>query len=126
MRTALTVLIGIIVISTTVALAHAQKTTEQFIPLGKSPGVSGTSSYIGEIVNVNAANRMITIAGKQESWSVEITERTKIWLDRSKYRQTNVVGTFDDCKAGRSVEIKPEDAQAQRAEWIKIVPEADQ
>lgn len=126
MRTALTILIAIIVFSTTVALAHAQDTTEQFIPLGKSPGISGTSSYIGEIVNVDAAKRMITITGKQESWSVEITERTKIWLDRSKYRLTNVVGTFDDCKAGRSVEIKPEDAQAQRAEWIKIVPESDE
>lgn len=126
MRSAVTKIIAIIVISMASAIAHAQKTTEQFIPLGKSPGVSGVSSYTGEIAKVDAANRIITIAGTQKSWSVEITEKTKIWLDRSKYKQTNVVGTFDDLKAGRQAEAKPERANADRAEWIKVVPESGQ
>lgn len=126
MRSVLTIPIAIIVISTAVSLAHAQRATEQFTPLGKSPGISGVSSYIGEIADVDAANRTISIAGDQESWSVEITEKTNIWLDRSKYKATNVVGAFDDLQAGRQVEVKPEDDQPQRAEWIKIVPESGQ
>jgi len=30
--------------------AHAQQTTERFIPVGQSPGISGTRTYLGENV----------------------------------------------------------------------------
>ena len=126
MRAAVTKIIAIIVISMASATVHAQKTTEQFIPLGKSPGVSGVSSYIGKIAKVDATNRIITVADGTKSWSVAITETTNIWLDRSKYKKTNIVGRFEDLKASRQVEVKPEDANADRAEWIKVVPEAGQ
>lgn len=118
-------LLGFILISTAAVSAHAEKATEQLIPLGKSPGVSGISSYIGEITAVNAKKRTITITGDKGLRSVTITERTKIWIDRSKFKAANVVGGIDDCRKGRQVEVKTEAGQQLLAEWIKVVPEKE-
>ena len=99
------------------APAQAQKTTEQFIPIGQSPGLSGKVTYLGTIDAADSATRSVMADGR----SVEVTERTRIWLDRSGARQANVSGSFDDLQAGRRVEIKYEDeARRERAEWIKV------
>ncbi len=103
--------------------AHGQKAVEMFIPLGQSPGLSGKVTVMGEIDAVNAQQRTITIAGPAKAWVAEVTDRTKIWLDRSKLRQTNQAGTFDDLTTGLMVEVKYQ-ADVQRgkgpAEWIKV------
>ena len=53
--------------------------------------------------------------------TVIVTEHTRIWLDRSKLKQTTVTGLFTDLQTGRKVEIKFEDEKKRRfAEWIKI------
>lgn len=123
MRTHWIGLLGFIVISTAVAATHAQEAAEQFIPLGKSPGVSGISSYIGEITAVDARKRIITISGDKGSRSVSVTDRTKIWVDRSKYKAANLVGAIDDCRKGRQVEVRMQSDQPHNAAWIKVVPE---
>ena len=101
----------------------AQKTTEQFIPVGQSPGVSGNHSVIGKVQAVNARDQTVTIAGPTGTVSAKLTERTKIWLDRSKIRQANVKGTLADLRPGVTVEVKLEDPQRGAsggpAEWIK-------
>ncbi len=122
MRTALTILIAIIVITTTGSLAHAQTTTEQFIPIGKSPGVSGLSSYIGRIDTVDVGERTVTIRGDGLLESVEISAETRIWLDQSKYKKKNRAATLQDLKNGRRIEVKPQHDRPDRAEWIKIDP----
>ncbi len=103
--------------------AHGQKAVEMFIPLGQSPGLSGKVTVMGELAAVNAQQRTITIAGPAKAWVAEVTDRTKIWLDRSKFRQTNQAGTFDDLTTGLMVEVKYQ-ADVQRgkgpAEWIKV------
>lgn len=103
--------------------AHGQKAVERFIPLGQSPGLSGTVTVIGHVETINAPSRVIAIAGPTEAWSAEITDRTKIWLDRSKLRLPTKAGTFNDLRQGLTVEVKYQD-DAQRgkgqAEWIKV------
>jgi hypothetical protein len=93
--------------------AHAQQATEQYIPIGQSPGVSGKSSLIGVIVEVDAATKTVTVGER----TVRITERTFIWLDRTKLKLTNLTGKFEDLQKGRRVEVK---FQAGVAEWVKI------
>ena len=104
-------------------LAHAQKAAERFIPIGQSPGLSGTMTVIGKVETINPSGRAITIAGPTETWSAEITDRTSVWLDRSKLRLRSETGTFNDLQKGLTVEVKYQ-ADAQRgkgkAEWIKV------
>jgi len=104
--------------------ASAQKTTEQFIPVGQSPGLSGKATVIGKIQAINARDQTVAIAGPAGTWSAKVTERTKIWLDRSMSRKTNLTGTFSDLRQGLTVEVKPDGsqrgAQSGPAEWIKV------
>jgi len=102
----------------------AQETTEQFIPLGQSPGLSGNSTVIGKLQSVNAREQICSVASAAGTVNAKITERTKIWLDRSLIRQPNVKGTIADLKPGLTVEVKPEGhprgVPSGPAEWIKV------
>ncbi|HSD44783.1 MAG TPA: hypothetical protein VLD36_23315 [Burkholderiales bacterium] len=101
--------------------AHGQKATEQYIPIGQSPGVSQKYSSIGEIADVNAAARTVTIADRGGPRTVRITDKTRIWLDRTKLKQTNLSGSFADLQKGRRVEVKYEDpARRDVADWVKV------
>ncbi len=102
--------------------AFGQKATEMFIPIGQSPGLSGQVTVIGKIETSNAAGRSITIAGSAETWRATITDRTRIWLDKSNLQSINQTGTFDDLKKGLLVEVKYEGNGRKGqgpAEWIK-------
>jgi hypothetical protein len=102
--------------------AHGQRMTEQFIPVGQSPGVSGVHSDIGEIAAVDAAKRTLTIEGAAGSRTVKLGPRTRIWLDRSQQRATNAVGSMSDLRAGRRVEVRyVNDTTKEAADWIKVV-----
>ena len=106
----------------------AQLMTEQFIPIGQSPGLSGKYTVIGKLQSVNAQEKTCTVADTTGATSgalnVKITERTKIWLDRSKLQQPNLTGTLADLRPGATVEVKPEGHQggvsSAPAEWIKV------
>ncbi|MFQ5546350.1 MAG: hypothetical protein ACE5FE_10250 [Acidiferrobacterales bacterium] len=100
-----------------ISLAYAQKATEIFIPMGKSPGLSYTYTYIGKIESVNTQKRTIKADGR----NTRVTRDTKIWLDRTALKATNIAGRFADCQSGRQVEIKYANAdRRQVAEWIKV------
>ena len=101
--------------------AHAQKATERFIPIGQSPGLSGQYSVVGTVSAVDLQNRVLSVTGASRSYSVTLTERTLIWLDRSKIRLTNLTGTPEDCREGVRVEIRYENDDPNRpAVWIKV------
>ena len=106
------------------AAPSAQLVTEQYIPIGQSPGLSGKHTVIGKLQSVNPQEKTCTVAGTTGALNVRITERTKIWLDRSMSRKTNLTGTFSDLRQGLTVEVKPEGsqrgAQSGPAEWIKV------
>jgi hypothetical protein len=101
--------------------ARAQKATEQFIPVGQSPGVSGKVSWIGEIVATDLRARTLTIGETQGAHTVKITDKTRIYLDRSKLKQTSVTGTMADLQKGRRVEVKYEGpGPTPTADWVKV------
>jgi len=110
--------IGLIVaLLCSMSFAHGQKATEQFIPLGQSPGVSNKYTYIGVIEAVDPRQRTVTAAGH----TVQITEQTRIWLDRSLLKRGSQAGSFGDMQKGRKVEIRYADpAQRRVAQWVKI------
>lgn len=121
MRTLLSVTGILVALLCAISHAHGQKATEQFIPIGQSPGLSLKYSSIGEIADVNAAARTVTIADPAGRRTVRVTDQTRIWLDRTKLKQTNLSGSFADLQKGRRVEVKYEDpARRDVAEWVKV------
>jgi hypothetical protein len=101
--------------------AHSQKATEQYIPIGQSPGLSQKYTSIGEIADVDAAARTVTIADPAGPRTVKISEQTRIWLDRTKLKQTNIPGRFADLQKGRRAEVKYVDpGRRDLADWVKV------
>jgi len=101
--------------------AYPQKATEQFIPLGQSPGASGKVTWIGEIVGTDPAQRTLSIGEAQGTHTVKLTDKTRIFLDRSKLKQSNVTGSIADLQKGRRVEVKYEGpGPTPAADWVKV------
>jgi len=101
--------------------AHAEKSTELYIPMGQSPGLSGAYTVLGNIDQVNLQNRTLKMSGASGSYTVKLTESTSIYLDWSKVKLTNTYGTLADCKVGDTVEVKFEDNSHNKPiEWIKV------
>ena len=117
------VMLTLVLLGSTQA-AYAQKATEIFIPIGKSPGLSSKRTMIGRIDCVE--DRLLMIRGVDRRRHARLTDDTQIWLDRSPLRQTNVYGLPDDCERGRFCEVKftdndPGDRDNPGTiEWIKI------
>jgi len=101
--------------------AHGQKATERYIPIGQSPGVSQKLTSIGEIADVDPLKRTVTLLGPAGQHTVSIADSTRIWLDRTKIKQTNLTGTFADLQKGRRIEVKYQDPERRQvADWVKV------
>ena len=101
--------------------ARPQQATEQFIPIGQSPGASGTLSWIGDIAATDARAKNLTITDGNTPRTAKITDKTRIFLDRSKVKQTNLTGTFADLQKGRRVEVKyARTGTTPAADWVKV------
>lgn len=102
-------------------IAMGQQQTERFIPLGQSPGVSGKLSDIGAIVAFDAATDTLEVDVQGARRAVHISDDTRIWLDRSKQRLTNLDGGPGDLKQGSLVEVRYLDpAERRTAAWVKV------
>jgi len=110
----------LVVLAASGSHAHGQEATERFIPIGQSPGQSGKTTLIGSIQSVDAQGRQLTISTAAGASKISVTERTKIWIDRSASKQTNSLGGVADLQAGRRVEVKWDAKDKSRAEWIKV------
>jgi hypothetical protein len=100
-----------------------QQATEMFIPIGQSPNLSNKVTGIGSIESVNAVERIIVVKTDSGSATATITEKTRIYVDRSKQKESNRYGTFEDLKAGSRVEVLYEGrtrATSGPAEWVKV------
>ena len=100
--------------------AGAQQTTERFIPIGQSPGISGKLSTIGTIGAFDAAGGTLRVDGGDGSKTYRVTAQTRIWIDRSASRQASLLGDRDDLAAGRLVEVMHRRDDPQLADWIKL------
>lgn len=101
--------------------AQGQMATEQYIPIGKSPGVSRKVTSLGTIDSVSVRQRTITIAEPNTRRTIGITGKTNIWLDRTRLKLPNVRGRFEDLQKGRRVEVKYLDPDTRLlADWVKV------
>lgn len=101
----------------------AQKSTEIYIPVGKSPGISGKYSTIGrvEAINLTDSTITITIAGELGSHTIKCAKDTKIWVDKTSIKQFNKGANLIDIKIGSIIEIKYKGNKSDAlVEWIKI------
>ena len=101
-------------------LSFSQQTTEQYIPIGKSPGISDKYSYIGSIVSVDEQAQTIVVQSNRGSKTIRVTPTTRLWLDRSKSKRSNLEASYSDCEVGRTVEIMYDHDDHGVAVWIKI------
>ena len=106
------------------SVADAQKSTERYIPIGQSPGLSGKYTVIGRVAEIDMKTRTMTITGQSRTWTTKLGDRTQIWLDCSAFQHPNGRGTLDDCKPGLLCEIKYEGRGPDTitCEWIKVQP----
>lgn len=101
----------------------AQQATELYIPIGASPGVSRTSSIIGQIVATDPQHKSLTLKDAAGTTSVTLTDQTPVWLDRTRSSGRNEAGSLADLKDGATVEVKykgSERGPTVAAEWIKV------
>lgn len=114
-----TFLAALVVLSASPALA--QQAAERFIPIGQSPGVSGTSTLLGTLRTADPASGRLTIDLAQGgSWAIDLTADTRLWLDRSLARQSSLKAGPAELKPGRRVEVLPAAQNPAQAEWVKV------
>lgn len=108
---------GLLLAATT---SMAQQATEQFIPIGMSPGISDHYSYIGKVLSVNAATNSFTIESNRGTKTIKVEPRTRIWIDRSQDNQSNTRAKFTDIEVGSRCEVMHDRQVDTIADWIKI------
>jgi hypothetical protein len=115
-----------VLLAASASSAWAQRSTEQFIPVGESPGVSKSLSYQGRIDGADARSKTVTIQSVDGSMlTVRIGTRTRMWLDRSRIQLPNISAQPSDLQAGRRIEVRFIDpARRDTVDWIKIVVES--
>ena len=97
--------------------AWAHPATERYIPIGKSPGVSGKKSYVGEIRSISDHENGFSMTVENANLRIEVDQYTKIYLDTGKGR-VNSAGARSDCRVGRLVEVYVHESGT--AYWVKI------
>jgi hypothetical protein len=101
----------------------AQQSTELYIPIGKSPGLSkegktvmGTVTHVSDRL-MTTSNRVFQIIGINKRF-VRLGENTQIYLDRSAVKGTNSYGKPSDIKTNCYVEAWAPTNHI--ANWFKI------
>ena len=105
-----------------------QEATELFIPIGRSPKLSNEVTVVGTIESVDAETRTMVVKTEGGSATATIGEKCKIFLDRSKRKESNRYGNFEDLKRGARVEVLYQGrtrATSGPAEWVKVESQPD-
>ena len=105
---------------TFIGSVYGHPATERYIPIGYWVSVADGYTYMGEIKSHDAAVQSMTVEGSSGYKTVAITKQTKVWLDRSELKLTNLKGSYSDCREGRTVEVKFKDDSDTEAEWVKV------
>jgi hypothetical protein len=114
-------LISAIVLALT-GVAHAQSPTEQFIPIGKTPAeniMQGELVASAQVQSASGPTAFTMTAGGAERTYV-IGPLTRVYVDRTKQGETNLLGNLTDLRAGREVEALVPDLNTRVATWVKV------
>jgi hypothetical protein len=106
--------------------AWAHPATEQFIPIGESPGpgiVQGTAGAVAE-PTAGDGEPIVSVenASGAELGAYVVTEHTRIYIDRSAEGLPSLVGTIEDVQPGRVIEVRIADPETRAADWVKVRP----
>ncbi len=118
-------MLGVIALVTTFTATNvsAQRFTERYIPIGQSPGLSGKYTIVGTVDAVDMQRGTLTCTYLSGTIAARVDKATKIWIDRSKRKLTNLEGSLTDCKKGHLVEVKFRNNERRAgvvADWIKV------
>jgi hypothetical protein len=122
---------GLMLAAATAASAQAQRLTEQYIPIGESPGVSGSElAVIGTVTEVDQRRGVMTVDVAGQPTMFVMTPQTHVWLDRSDEGGANLDVGYAGLNVGDVVEVKSGEpavlaasaggAKTPVVEWIKI------
>lgn len=103
-----------------VPAAQAHRMTEQYIPIGQSPGISGKYSTIGVIEDYDPVTHAVRVRSDAGMVTYSMNEQTSIYIDRNASKRTNLKGSYSDCTPGRRVEIMHRFDQEGVALWVKV------
>jgi hypothetical protein len=113
-------LVGGLLVLAAAPSALPQQTTERYIPIGTSPGVSGRDSYIGQIVGTRAEGTITIQEAGGERHTLTVPDDAPVWLDRSGQGLPSLIGSFADCQAGRRAEVMHKRDEPGTVAWIKV------
>jgi hypothetical protein len=92
-----------------------------FIPIGKSPGLSGIHTLEGDVESLNNEDSSCTLRTADGSKTVTLMGNPMIYLDYSKHKTRNKYGKLTDINVGSRVEMKYLDNEKRDSiEWVKI------
>lgn len=110
--------IALLFASAYAAGAAAHPATERYVPIGYWDSVGVTGTYLGRVSRVAPRGESLDFVDEGVDKTIRITDRTRIYIDRSHLKMANLNGTRADLRAGRTMEVKL--APDGSAEWIKI------
>jgi len=103
--------------------ASAHPATEQYIPIGQSPGpgvVQGAAAPVAEPSESGGPTIVAVERDGAQLGAYVVTPHTRVYIDRSAQGLPNQVGTLDDVQPGRVIEVRIANPQTREAEWIKV------
>lgn len=117
MRTALIAALASLVMA---GAASAHPATEQYVPIGQSPGPGVVQGAAEPVVEPAAGPPIVAVQreGAQVGAYV-VTPQTRIYIDRSAQGLPSLVGTLNDVQPGRVIEVRVH-PETRAAEWIKV------
>lgn len=120
-----TVIVSAAVLWAMASAAAAHPATEQFIPIGQSPGAGVVRGTAGAVAEPSAAGSPTIVSVESEGallGAYVVTPTTRVYIDRSGQGLPNLVGTLDDVQPGRVIEVRVAGDGSRAAEWIKVRP----
>ncbi len=104
--------------------AAAQQASEQYIPIGQSPGALTMRGEVTATAAPAAAGGEASISMTSEAAPAGVSyvlgPRTRIYIDRSALGRPSTMGAMADLQPGRSVEVSIANADTRVANWIKV------
>ncbi|MGQ0428363.1 MAG: hypothetical protein ACT4UQ_00275 [Gammaproteobacteria bacterium] len=101
------------------APASAHPATEQYIPIGKSPGISNVKTRIGRIRSLAHTQPGMTVETQSGPAYVEFGAETRFYVQHADPARASRRGTYADCRAGLMAEAFLADDGT--VPWVKIL-----
>ncbi len=103
------------------SIAFAQEMTERHIPVGAYPSLKSEYLTAGTITAVDRTAGTLTLQANGSERSFVLSERTKIWIDRSGFGQPTLDGDVADLSTGLKAEVRSVGpGGTDRAYWVKV------